>query len=117
MNVEEGPRLERLAAQITNVGSLAGMGAHMYGHLGGGGKALIALLAGVREVVSVAAYMYGQIARHLKALAAQRANKGLCPVMASAVNLVLVAGLNQLCADITAKGAQIRFEKLTKLRM
>lgn len=115
MDVKERPCLERLAAQIADVGTLPGVSAHVYGHLGGGGKMLVALLARIGKVTSMATYVHSEIAWHLESLAAQRTNEWLRAIVPGSMHLILIAGLDQLIANITAEWAQIRFEKLTQL--
>lgn len=91
------------------------MGAHMNGDLSGGGKALVTLLARIGKVASMATYVHREVARHLEPLAAQCADEWLRAIVPGSMHLILIAGLDQFIADITAKWTQIWFEKFTQL--
>lgn len=91
------------------------MGAHMNGDLSGGGKALVTLLARIGKVASMATYVHCEVARHLESLAAQCADEWLRAIVPGSMHLILIAGLDQLIADITTKWTQIWFEEFTQL--
>lgn len=107
VDVEEGPRLEGLAAKVTYVGSLAGVGAQVDSHLRGCGKALVALLAGIGEIPPMPSDVHRQIARHLETLSAQSADEGLGAIVCGSMHLILIAGLHQVRAYIATERTKI----------
>jgi len=115
VDIEKGPRLKGFAAQIADVGPLAGVSAQVDGHLRGCGEALVALLAGVWEVPPMPSDVHRQVAGHLEALPAQRADEGLGAIVCGPVHLVLIAGLDELRAYIASERSEVLVQELGQL--